>query len=112
VRVADQQTDLGRSAAFAALVQALVATAAGSRHEPYDREDYRRRRAQAARERPPPAEVQALAALIEPAARDLGGWELARDVLERGQEADRQIAVGRSDGLHAVVGDVVERSTA
>jgi carboxylate-amine ligase len=112
VRVMDQQTDVRRSAGFAALVQALVADAAGSRHDPYDRERYRRRRARAAREQPDPAEVEALTALIEPTARELGGWELAREVLEAGQEADRQVALARSDGLRAVVGDVVERSVA
>ena len=53
-----------------------------------------------------------LAVLVEPAARELGGWELAREVLESGQEADRQLALGRSEGLDAVVRDVVERSLA
>jgi len=112
VRVTDQQTDARRSAGFAALVQALVAAAAESRHEPYDRKRYRYRRARAARAQPDPAEVEVIAVLVEPAARELGGWELAREVLESGQEADRQLALGRSNGLDAVVRDVVDRSVA
>jgi gamma-glutamyl:cysteine ligase YbdK (ATP-grasp superfamily) len=112
VRVADQQTDVRRSAGFAALVQALVAAVAETRNEPYDRDRYRYRRARAARAQPDPAELEVLSVLVEPAARDLGGWELAREVLESGQEADRQLALGRADGLEAVVLDVLDRSIA
>ena len=36
----DQQTDVRRSAGFAAIVQALVAAVADSEPEPYDRELY------------------------------------------------------------------------
>jgi gamma-glutamyl:cysteine ligase YbdK (ATP-grasp superfamily) len=112
VRVADQQTDVRRSAGFAALVQALVAAVAETRNKPYDRDRYRYRRARAARAQPDPAEVEVLSVLVEPAARDLGGWELAREVLESGQEADRQLELGRADGLEAVVLDVLDRSIA
>lgn len=112
VRVADQQTDVRRSGGFAALVQALVAAVAETRNEPYDRDRYRYRRARAARAQPDPAEVEVLSVLVEPAARDLGGWELALEVLESGQEADRQLALGRVDGLEAVVLDVLDRSVA
>jgi carboxylate-amine ligase len=48
VRVADQQTDVRRSAALAGMVQELVLQAAETRPEPYDRELYAERRAQAA----------------------------------------------------------------
>ena len=64
VRVIDQQTDVRRSAGFAALVQALVAAVADAEPEPYDRELYAKRRAEAARLPPDPAEVAALAELI------------------------------------------------
>ena len=63
VRVMDQQTDVRRSAGFAALVQALVAAVADDEPQPYDRELYARRRADAARLPPDPAEVAALAEL-------------------------------------------------
>jgi glutamate---cysteine ligase / carboxylate-amine ligase len=111
VRVADQQTDVRRSAGFAALVRALVVTAADAPpRPPYDRELYARRREAATRVPPEPDEVRALAELAEPAGRELGGWELARLVLEGEQEADHQLAAARAGGLGAVVRDVVDRS--
>lgn len=107
VRIADQQTDVRRSAAFAALVQALVRAAlAGGPHRPYDREGYARRRRAAAAG---PPDTTRLAALVEPAARELGSWDLVDDVLLRARtEAERQLEVG----LPAVVRDLVERSLA
>ena len=66
VRVMDQQTDVRRSAGFAALVQALVAAVSDAEPEPYDRELYTRRRAEAARLPPDSEEVAALAELIGP----------------------------------------------
>jgi len=110
VRIADQQTDVKRAAGFAALVQSLAAAVADSELRPYDRARYVFRRARAAAAAPDPAEVEVLAVLVEPAARELGGWELARLVLETGQEADRQLAIGRAEGAHAVVRDAVRRS--
>jgi hypothetical protein len=48
VRIADQQTDVRRSAAIAGAVQRLVVEAAEAEVEPYDRELYAERRARAA----------------------------------------------------------------
>jgi carboxylate-amine ligase len=104
VRVMDQQTDVRRSAGFAALVQALVATVAGREHEPYDREAYARRRAEAAAS--PPCGAGELARLVEPRARELGGWELARVVLEARPEAERQLELGPAGAVR----DAVARS--
>jgi glutamate---cysteine ligase / carboxylate-amine ligase len=83
VRIADQPTSVERSAALAALVQALVA------------------------QEPPPAEDVVAAA--EPAARELGTWDLVARLREP-PEAHRQLEVGRRDGLKAVAADVVRRS--
>jgi carboxylate-amine ligase len=111
VRVADQQTNVRRSAAFAALVQSLVATVAETDRQPsYDRRLYAQRREAATRLPPEPDEVRALADLVQPAARALGSWDLVRLVLDEEQEADRQLAVGHADGLRAVVEDVTRRS--
>jgi carboxylate-amine ligase len=110
VRVTDMQTDVRRSAGFAAIVQALVAGLADSVPEPYDRELYARRRAHAAAEGPDPAEVEALAAVVEPAAHSLGGWELARLVLTGRPEAEGQLDVAAASGIAAVPRDVVERT--
>ena len=111
VRIADQQTDVRRSAGFAALIQALAAAASEGDHEPYDRALYARRRVEAARNAPDPADVDSLASLVEPAAEDLGGCELLQELLKGEPEAERQFAVGRADGLGAVVRDVAARST-
>jgi carboxylate-amine ligase len=104
VRVMDMQTDVRRSAGFAALVQALVATVAAEEHEPYDRDEYTRRRQHAAAS--PPECVEELARLLEPRARELGGWELARLVLEGRPEAERQLELGPAGAVR----DTVERS--
>src|SRR5205085_1591315 len=64
IRICDQQTDLRRSAAFAALVQALVHACPDGPAEPYDRELYAKRRRQAAAD---PPESSELAAFVEPA---------------------------------------------
>jgi carboxylate-amine ligase len=66
VRIADQQTDVRRSAALAGLVQQLVLSAADAAVAPYDRDLYAERRARAAAEptervlldTPPEAEKQ------------------------------------------------------
>jgi carboxylate-amine ligase len=107
VRIADQQTDVNRSAAFSALVQALAAEAAESPHEPVDREEYERRRAEAADRALP---VDGLSGAAEPAARRLRTWELVAALLSAPAEAERQLAVGRADGVHAVAADVVART--
>jgi len=87
VRVMDQQTDVRRSAGLAAIVQALVAAAGESEPEPYDRELYAKRRAEAARLPPDPSDVAALAARIPPG-------ELVELVLTGRPEAERQVALG------------------
>ena len=72
VRIADQQTSVTRAAALAALVQAL-SVAALPRDEPLPRNLYLERRAAAARGLAPTDE---LLELVEPAARELGSWDL------------------------------------
>ena len=83
VRAADQPTSVERAAALAALVQALCAGL--------------------------PRPGGDLLAAVEPAARELGTWELVETL--RGQvEAERQLATGRTDGLRAVVSEIVDLS--
>jgi hypothetical protein len=83
-------------------VQSLAAAAVGSDHEPYDRDLYTSRRADAARLPPDPAEVAALRELAEPFARTLGGWELAEYVFEGRHEAERQLELGPHEALRAL----------
>lgn len=109
VRVLDMQTDVRRSAGFAAIVRALVATAPDTAGEPYDRDLYSRRREEASRLPPDSAEVSALAATIGPALGE-EDRELAQLVLEGRPEAERQLEVAAADGLHAVLGDIVGRT--
>lgn len=85
VRIADQATSVDRAAAIVALVQALCAA--------------------------PPATGTHLLEGVEPAARELGTWELV-ETLRGPPEAIRQLEVGRRDGLTAVAADLVERSAA
>ena len=112
VRIADQQTDVRRSAAFAALVQALAATAAEDARDPdpYDRARYAQRREEAASKEPDPLELDALARLVEPAARDLGGGKLVQELFAARPEAERQLEIAARGGLEAVTRDVAERS--
>jgi glutamate---cysteine ligase / carboxylate-amine ligase len=112
VRVMDMQTDVRRSAGFAALVQALVATVANEPAEPYDRGLYAHRRAEATVDPPAPADVEALAVLVEPAAGDLNVWTLAEAVLAARPEAERQLEVAAAEGIAAVPRDVIERTVA
>jgi carboxylate-amine ligase len=108
VRIPDQQTDVRRSAAFAALVQALVLGVGDGEHEPYDRGLYVSRRTAAATGPPAANELQALDALVQPAASELGTWHAIEDLLERPPEAERQLELG----LPAAVRDLAERSLA
>jgi glutamate---cysteine ligase / carboxylate-amine ligase len=85
VRVADQPTSVERAAALVALVQALCAA--------------------------PPEPGPQLLEAVEPAARELGTWELI-EPLHEPPEALRQLDVGRRDGLRAVAADLVERTAA
>lgn len=103
VRIADQQTDVRRSAALAALVQALVRAVGDGDAEPYDRELYAERRRRAAAER---LDAGELASLVEPAARALGSWDVVAGLLSAPSEAERQ----RATGLPGVVRALVDRS--
>jgi carboxylate-amine ligase len=104
VRVMDMQTDVRRAAAFADLVRALVlAVADEAPRRPYDRVVYARRRDAATREPPDPAEVEELAALVEPHA-----GELAAHVLSGRPEAERQLEVG----IEAAPRDITARTLA
>ena len=85
VRIADQATSVERAAALVALVQALCAA-------------------------PPEPGTQLLDA-VEPAARELGTWELV-ETLREPPEALRQLEVGEAEGLRAVAADLVSRSRA
>ena len=107
VRVKDVQTDVRRSAGFAELVAALVAAVADGGARPYDRELYARRRAEAVREPPDAAEVEALGELVAPHA-----GELAVAVLAGRPEAERQLELAAADGIAAVPPDVVARTLA
>lgn len=104
VRMADQQTDVRRSGALAALVQALCVAA--EPRPPLDRDAYPELRAQAATGHAPTGD---LLALVEPAARRLGSWELV-ELLEQPPEAHRQLELGRREGLVALAADLVQRS--
>lgn len=92
VRVMDQQTDVRRSAGFAALIQALVRAVAGVEHEPYDRTLYAKRRAGAAKGPPDSDEVAALAELIGPR-------QHTKHVLARPPEVVRQLELGPEAAL-------------
>jgi carboxylate-amine ligase len=107
VRVMDMQTDVRRSAGFAAIVRALVMAGADSHPGTYDRDLYARRRAAAAAAGPDPAEVEALAAALHPEARIR-----AQSILTAPPEAERQLVVAGADGLAAVPPDVVARTLA
>ena len=77
--------------------------------EPYDRELYASRRELATRLPPDPAEVEALASMVEVV---LEGEErdLARLVLEGRPESERQLEVAAAGGLAAVPPDVLART--
>jgi glutamate---cysteine ligase / carboxylate-amine ligase len=109
VRVMDMQTDVRRSAGFAAIVRALLVAALGAVDQPYDRGLYARQREQATRLPPDQAEVETLAARIDPVL-DGGDRELARLVLEGRPEAERQLEVAAQRGIAAVPRDVLERT--
>jgi carboxylate-amine ligase len=96
VRIADQPTDVRRSAALAAIVQALVVREACQRPERCDLELYSGQREAAAADRLDPAELERLIALVPQAEKLLAGPS----------EADRQLALGRPDAVR----DLADRS--
>ena len=104
VRIADQPTSIDRAAALAALIQAFCA--APPPPAPRSRERYLADRADAAAGIAP---VEDLLALVEPAARELGTWELVEE-LRSPVEALRQLETGRSDGLAAAAAELVALS--
>ena len=107
MRIPDQPTDVDRSAALAALIQALCAIAP----TPADgtRDSYLARRAAAAGRGE--AHTTELLALVGPAARELGTWDLVEE-LRKPPEALRQLETGRREGLEAVVAELVARTAA
>ena len=109
VRVLDMQTDVRRSAGFAAIVRALVLAVPDPVGHPYDRDLYARRRDAASRRPPDPAEVEALAAAVDPVLEG-GDRDLARLVLEGRPEAERQLEVAAGGGIAVVPRDVAERT--
>jgi carboxylate-amine ligase len=104
-RMPDQQTDVRRTAAFAALLQALC-VAAEAPAGPMDRGEYLHARELAARGVAP---TEDLLALVERACRELGTWELV-ELLRDPPEAERQLAVGGEGDMRAVAADLVARS--
>jgi carboxylate-amine ligase len=125
VRAPDQPTDVERTAAFAALLQALCVTVLqGEPPAPANRGDYAQNRWAALRFGPraqlihpegsrlvPVDELfRELLSLVEPAARELETFELFDGLDPRTCEGDRQLALGRSSGLEAVAADAAERT--
>ncbi len=125
VRAPDQPTEVERTAAFAALLQALCLTVLdGEPPEPANRGDYAQNRWAALRFGPRaqlihpdgsrlvPAEelFRELLAFVGPALRELRTEEPVRVLDPRTCEGDRQLEIGRSRGLEAVAADAVERT--
>jgi carboxylate-amine ligase len=125
IRMPDQPTSLALTGTFVALLQALCKTLAERDAEvaPAERGDYQQNRWAAARFGPraelihPSGEravradelLEELGELVEPAVRELGSEALL--ALDGARcEADRQLEIGRLDGLEAVCADLVERS--
>jgi hypothetical protein len=59
---------------------------------------------------PAPELMHELLELIQPATQELGTVELIRAIDPSSCEGDRQLAVGREQGLEAVAADAVERT--
>jgi glutamate---cysteine ligase / carboxylate-amine ligase len=85
IRIADQATSADRAVALVALVQALCAS--------------------------PPERGQRVLDAVEPAARELGTWELI-EPLSGPSEESLQREIARRDGLVAVAADLVVRTAA
>jgi carboxylate-amine ligase len=125
VRAPDQPTAVENTAAFAALLQALCVTVLdGKPPAPANRGDYAQNRWAALRFGPraelihPDGErlvgveelTHELLALIEPAARMLGSLDMLQGLDPRTCEGDRQLEIGRAQGLQAVAADTAERT--
>jgi glutamate---cysteine ligase / carboxylate-amine ligase len=125
IRMPDQPSELALTVALTALLQALCATVLErAAPPPASRGDYAQNR-WAALHRGTRAElihpdgdrlvrVPALAAelleLVGPAAEELGTRELLETLEPSRCEAERQLEIGRRDGLEAVCADVAERT--
>ena len=125
VRAPDQPTAVEHTAAFAALLQALCVTVLeGEPQAPANRGDYAQNRWAALRFGPraelihPNGErlvgveelTHELLALIEPVVQELGSAEALAVIDPRSCEGDRQLEVGREQGLKAVAADTAERT--
>lgn len=127
IRMPDQPTELRLTAAFAALLQALCVTVLRSPPRPGDppaRGLYAQNRWAALRfgpraelihpdgERlvPVPALVAELREFVGPAAEELGTAALLTPLDGHACEGDRQLELGRGEGLEAVCADLVERT--
>jgi carboxylate-amine ligase len=119
IRTPDQPTALARTRAFAELLQRLcreLAAAESSSVDPGRRGDYAQNRWAAARFGPRAELLHPLADRVVPAS------DLAAELFERVGpvesldparcEADRQLEVGRANGLGAVCADLAERTLA
>ncbi len=105
IRMPDQQTDVRRSAALAALLQALC-VAAEPPPAPTDRAAFIEARRLATYGVAP---TEDLLELVEPASRELDTSDLVA-LLREPPEAHRQLEVGERDGLRAVAADLEARS--
>jgi glutamate---cysteine ligase / carboxylate-amine ligase len=127
LRMPDQPTELARTASFVALFQALcVAVLERPRPEPDPaaRSVYQQNRWAAARFGPRALLIdlggsrkakaselaRELLELVAPAAAALGTLELVERLDLDGCEADRQLRLGRADGLQELCADLVERT--
>jgi glutamate---cysteine ligase / carboxylate-amine ligase len=125
VRAPDQPTDVERTAAFAALLQALCVTVLEAKPPtPANRGDYAQNRWAALRFgpraeliHPDGSRLVTVAELFDEllvrigaVLRELGTDELLRVLDPRTCEGDRQLELGRSRGLEAVAADAVERT--
>jgi glutamate---cysteine ligase / carboxylate-amine ligase len=125
IRSPDQPTSVELTAAFAALLQALcVAVLNGEPPSSANRGDYAQNRWAALRFGPraelihPQGDrlvgveelTHELLAFVEPALEELGTAELLQVLDPHRCEGDRQLEVGREQGLEAVAADVAERT--
>jgi carboxylate-amine ligase len=120
IRMPDQPTDVGRSGALVAVLHAMCAAAIDAEpppRQPGDRQIYRQNRWAALRFGPSAELVHADEERLAPA-RELWDELLARSGADvpgfdiDANEGERQLAIGRERGLHAVCEDLAERSLA
>jgi carboxylate-amine ligase len=116
IRAPDQPTSLERTHAFVRLLRDLCAWALDSPARPFDASErgvYQQNRWAASRFgphgqliHPDRSEALSVPELLSELPVDAAGFD------GRSCEADRQLEIGRTDGLHAVCADLVERSIA